>query len=87
MAAWLTEPFAHQGLMVEAIPPVMAWTFAHGIERISIRIFAPNTASLRLAEKLGFVREGYLPRAVKTKQGEVFDVVMYSLDAQAYFKE
>ena len=85
MAAFLTEEKAYCGLMAEAIPPVMAWIFTHGIERISIRIFAPNKASCRLAEKLGFVREGYLPRAVKTKAGEVFDVVLYSLSGDAFF--
>ncbi len=87
MAAWLTEPFAHQGLMAEAIPPVIEWIFQHDVARISVRVFAPNTASLRLAEKLGFMREGYLSQAVKNKQGEVFDVVMYSLDADTYLKK
>lgn len=86
MAAWLAEEHANRGLMAEAIPPVMTWIFKKGIERISIRIFAPNKASLRLAEKLGFVREGYLPRAVKNKRGEIFDVVLYSLDRDTYLK-
>lgn len=87
MAAWLTEEYAAQGLMSEAIPPVMDHIFNRDIERISIRIFAENKPSIRLAEKLGFVREGYLARAVKNKQGEVFDVALYSLDANNYLKK
>ena len=86
MAAWLTEEYAAQGLMAEAIPPVMDHIFNRDIERISIRIFAENTASIRLAEKLGFVREGYLARAVKNKAGGVFDVVLYSLSKDDYLK-
>ena len=86
MAAWLAEEYAGQGLMSEAIPPVMDHIFKHNIERISIRIFAENKASIRLAEKLGFTREGYLARAVKNKDGGVFDVVLYSLSKDDYLK-
>lgn len=86
MAAWLTEEYAAKGLMSEAIPPVMDHIFNRGIERISIRIFAENKASIRLAEKLGFSREGYLARAVKTKDGHVFDAVLYSLSKDDYRK-
>ena len=77
--AWLTEGNAHRGLMREALLPIMRKVFGDGAERISVRIMAENTASLRLAEKLGFTREGYLVRALKNHAGEVFDVVLFSL--------
>ena len=86
MAAWLAEEYAGQGLMSEAIPPVIDQIFKHEIERISIRIFAENTASIRLAERLGFTREGYFARAVQNKNGHVFDAVLYSLSKDDYLK-
>ena len=80
--AWLTEEYAHQGLMAEALTPIMEKVFADGAERISVRILANNKASLKLAEKLGFIREGYLVRALKNAVGEVFDVALYSLSRE-----
>ena len=84
--AWLTEEYAHQGLMAEALSPIMEKVFAEGAERISVRILGDNKASLRLAEKLGFTREGYLARALKNASGEVFDVVLYSLSKEEFLK-
>ncbi|MBQ3063312.1 MAG: GNAT family N-acetyltransferase [Clostridia bacterium] len=84
LVAWLTDKHAHKGLMAEALPHVMAWVFDNGAERIAVRIFADNTASHRLAEKLGFTREGYLTRAVRNAAGEVFDVLLYSISKEDF---
>ena len=84
--AWLTEEYAHQGLMGEALLPLMEKVFADGAERIAVRILADNKASLRLAEKLGFVREGYLARALKNAEGTVFDVVLYSISREEFLR-
>ena len=85
--AWLTEENAHQGLMKEALLPLIDYIFQSDVERISVRILAENKASLRLAEKLEFSREGYLRRALKNHNGEVFDVVLYSLAKNEYIKK
>ena len=85
LQAWLSEDTAYHGYMAEALYAFIPHLFsACGYERISIQIFSDNTASLRLAEKLGFEREGYLKRAVANENGHVFDVVLLSMDQKMY---
>ena len=86
--AWLTEEYAHKGYMKEALDVMIKEVFCVRLhERIAIQILSENRASIRLAEKLGFEREGYLKRALKNAGGEVFDVVLYSLDRETYLKK
>lgn len=86
--AWLTEDMAYQGFMLEALQVIMAKLFyLNGHERIAIQIFSENTASLRLARKLGFEEEGYLKRGLKNHLGQVYDVVLLSLDRESFIEQ
>lgn len=76
--AWLIEEMAYKGYMAEALNEIINELFLV-YQRISVQIFSQNTASLRLAKKLGFEEEGYIKQAVKNKKGEIFDVVLLSL--------
>ena len=76
--AWLIEEMAYKGYMAEALNEIINELFLI-YQRISVQIFSQNTASLRLAKKLGFEEEGYIKQAVKNKKGEIFDVVLLSL--------
>ncbi len=88
LQAWLIEKTAYKGYMLEAVCAILQELFKRrGVERIAIQIFAKNEASIRLAEKLGFEKEGYLKEAVKNHKGQVFDVVLYSLDRISYLKK
>ena len=88
LQAWLPEEMAYQGYMAEAVDAILAYLLLEGVcERVSVQIFADNRASIRLAEKLGFEREGYLKRAVKNHLGQVFDVVLFSMDEETYRKK
>lgn len=85
LQAWLIEELAYQGYMAEALRVVLRELFRkREHERIALQILSENQASLRLAEKLGFEREGYLKRALRTPEGNVFDVVLLSLDREDY---
>lgn len=76
--AWLIEEMAYKGYMAEALREIIDLLFSEH-QRISVQIFSENTASLRLAKKLGFEQEGYIKQAVKNKKGEIFDVVLMTL--------
>jgi RimJ/RimL family protein N-acetyltransferase len=63
----------------EACALLVKFGFLHlNLERIWLRVFAPNTRALRLYEKLGFVVEGRLRRAWSL-QGIVDDVIVMGL--------
>ncbi|MDN3920703.1 GNAT family N-acetyltransferase [Roseateles violae] len=73
-----------QGLMTEALLTVLAWGFSAdgmGLNRVEAMIHPKNQASLRLAEGLGFRREGLL-REVAFWGGRHEDLEMHALLAR-----
>lgn len=73
----LLDAYSGRGIMTEAVGMVCEEAFAQlDILRISARVFSPNTASIRVLEKNGFVCEGRMPRAVN-KGGEIYDLLHY----------
>jgi RimJ/RimL family protein N-acetyltransferase len=56
---WLGQPYWGRGYMTEAARGIITGAFVSGVgETIYSGAFAGNTASLRVQEKLGFVRVG-----------------------------
>ena len=75
---------AQNGYMKEALSALMAYLFAS--ERlccITARCFAPNIASQRLLESLGFEKEGILRNCVKGYDDTVFDDCLYACHANS----
>lgn len=86
--AWLVEEMAYQGYMAEVLAVVLDRLFVReGHERVAVQILSENRASIRLAEKVGFEREGYLKRALRNSRDQIFDVVLYSMDREAYLRQ
>lgn len=76
---YIVAPAARgRGVAASAVGLVTDWCLGPlGLERVELRIDAENTPSLRVAEKLGYVREGVL-RSVHFKAGERSDMAVYS---------
>lgn len=76
---WIAEDRCGQGLATEAAAVLTRVAFDHGrVQRVELRAEEGNVASLRVAEKLGFLREGTLRRRIQMGESWV-DVVSYSL--------
>jgi RimJ/RimL family protein N-acetyltransferase len=67
-----------RGLVVRAVRLVCAWLFEQGVQRIEIRAHPDNSDSQRLAERVGFQREGRERRSIWL-HGERCDALVYSL--------
>jgi RimJ/RimL family protein N-acetyltransferase len=68
-----------QGFATEALAALARWALtAGGLQRVWLRISAGNLASLRAAQKAGFVREGTLRRASLEDDG-LQDVAVLAL--------
>lgn len=75
----LNRQFWGQGLTTEAARAVLRYAFEEmRLNRVSAKVFADNSASVRLLEKLGMVREGRLRQYVQVR-GQPEDVDIYSL--------
>lgn len=68
-----------RGYAPEAVRGLTRWVFATtSLRRIELRANLDNTASLRVAEKAGFVREGVL-RAAELEDDGPHDVAVFGL--------
>jgi RimJ/RimL family protein N-acetyltransferase len=68
-----------RGVAGRALRLLARWALGPlGLERVELRISSDNEPSLRVAERLGFVREGVL-RSAHLKDDVRVDVAVYSL--------
>ncbi len=61
----------------------LIWATDHAFSKLAVnkvyaRIVPDNLASIRVAEKCGYEREGLLRRDFRTSEGELLDVYLYS---------
>jgi len=69
-----------RGLATRAVALVAGWAFDElGLERIELRVHPENQASIRVAERAGFTREGVERASRAWPDGSRFDSVVYSL--------
>jgi RimJ/RimL family protein N-acetyltransferase len=75
----LARAFWGKGFMSEALPALLRHAFGEmELHRIEADVDPRNLASMRLLERLGFQREGYL-RERHHMNGEIQDAVLYGL--------
>lgn len=75
----LNRHYWGQGYITEAALPVADYGFETlKLNRLSAIVFTDNTASMRVLEKLGMVREGCL-RHYRTTRGQPDDVYVYAV--------
>lgn len=75
----LARGYWRRGYMGEALRAVVGYGLeAMALNRIEALVDTRNTASCRLAEKVGFIREGVL-REYEYENGAFVDLAMYSL--------
>ncbi len=72
--------YRRRGIASQMIKLVTAELFEiHGFRRLTLRSVLKNEASIKLAEKLGFKREGVLREEFITGKGEIADSVLFSM--------
>jgi ribosomal-protein-alanine N-acetyltransferase len=76
---WLVPAARGRGIGPRAVEAACRWAFGHfGLDRIEMTTLTDNARALRLAEKVGFTREGVL-RQRNYERGARVDLVMLSL--------
>lgn len=71
--------YCNKGIMTEAVRQMCSIAFHDlPIERITANVFHPNTASIQVLRKNGFVHEATLRNAV-IKNNEIYDLCIFGL--------
>lgn len=79
---WVSAEFSGRGLVTRAAAACTAYCFDElKLHRVEIRCAVQNEASRRVAERLGFEREGILRGAQKVRD-RYFDMLIFSKLAQ-----
>ena len=75
---WLGEEYWNRGIATEAVVATTEYAFnVLGVVRVHAEVFQWNTASMRVLEKAGYVREGVLRKSVY-KDKQWVDEVVYA---------
>jgi ribosomal-protein-alanine N-acetyltransferase len=71
--------YCNKGIMTETVRQMCTVAFRDlSIERITANVFHPNTASIQVLRKNGFVHEATLRNAV-IKNNEIYDLCIFGL--------
>ena len=55
------------------------WARGHGLHKLSLEVFAHNTAAIALYRKCGFVEEGHRVKHYRRASGELWDSIVMGL--------
>jgi RimJ/RimL family protein N-acetyltransferase len=55
------------------------WARGHGLHKLSLEVFAHNTAAIALYRKCGFVEEGHRVKHYRRVSGELWDSIVMGL--------
>ncbi len=81
----LSAEYWGQGLMTEAAQAVLRYAFETlSLEMVTVYHYSSNSRSQRVIEKCGFRCEGTLRRGTVRFDGQVLDIVCYSLLREEY---
>jgi len=79
VAYWLAPRSRRRGIATRAVSTLCEWAFsAVGLARLELRVDVRNEPSQRVAERVGFQREGIV-RSSQEIHGERIDEYLYSL--------
>ena len=79
---WLGEPYWNRGIMTKAVRQMVNHAFTHfPLQKIYAPVFDFNTASQKVLQKAGFVREAILKQAA-IKNEKIIDLHYYSFIKQ-----
>lgn len=74
---WLSPLYWHQGIMTLVVNRMCDILFSdYPIYKITAQVFNENIGSMKVLEKCGFIKEGYLVNQV-FKNNRFYDIVLY----------
>jgi RimJ/RimL family protein N-acetyltransferase len=77
---WVAEPARGRGVCTRALRLLATWALESlELQRVELITDPENAASQRVAEKVGFLREGVLRAHLRHPDGRRRDSVMFSL--------
>jgi RimJ/RimL family protein N-acetyltransferase len=68
-----------RGIGTELLVACIDWARSTGAHKVQLEVWPHNAAAIALYEKHGFVREGYLVRHYRRKNGELWDSITMGL--------
>jgi len=75
---WLGRAYWRQGIMTACVAAFTEYCFANtDLIRLEATVFAHNTGSIKILERLGYEREGILRKAYK-KRSSYHDGILYA---------
>jgi RimJ/RimL family protein N-acetyltransferase len=68
-----------RGVGSALVAAAIGWAGSHGLHRLSLEVFAHNTAAIALYRRCGFVEEGRRAQQYRRANGELWDSIVMGL--------
>ena len=68
-----------RGVGSALLAAAIEWAHGHGLHKLSLGVFAHNTAAIELYRKFGFVEEGRRIKQYRRASGELWDAIEMGL--------
>jgi RimJ/RimL family protein N-acetyltransferase len=82
---YIDAAYEGKGIITKATSRVISYGFEQlGLAKMYIRTHERNAASLKVAQKNGFIYEGTIRMDYKTTSGEVVDIMYYGMVREEY---
>lgn len=85
LAYFIDEEHARKGYATEALHGIIEWCFdAMELNSLFLRAALDNKPSQKLAEKVGFTKQGIVPKDHKRQDGKLVDIYYYTITPKEY---
>lgn len=79
LGMWIAPPWRGRGVGSRLVAAGIEWARGEGAYKVTLEVWPHNDAAIALYEKFGFVREGYLRKHWRRRNGELWDSVVMGL--------
>jgi RimJ/RimL family protein N-acetyltransferase len=79
LGMWVAEEWRGKGAGTALMTAALDYAREHGAFKVSLEVWPHNEAAIKLYEKFGFEREGYLRKHWRRRNGELWDSVVMGL--------
>lgn len=80
LSYFIDQAYEGRGYTSRVMPEIVKHCFEElGMEKLYLRIAPENMASIKIAEKSGFTKEGLMKKEYRTGEGALIDIAYYGL--------
>lgn len=79
LGMFVARPERGRGVGSALLAAALGWARRAGVYKVTLQVWPHNERAIKLYERFGFEREGYLRRHYRRRNGDIWDCVVMGL--------